>query len=80
MYDSPQVKRNLISSITKLVYELSERLPNDLELRITYPMAFSPLGGPLCPHKKKKNLGSLSPAAFSPQGGLCSHKKRKTTT
>ena len=32
--DSPQVKRNLISSITILVYELRHKLPNDLRLRI----------------------------------------------
>ena len=31
--DSPQVKRNLISSIANLVYELPHELPNDLRLR-----------------------------------------------
>ena len=33
-FDSPQVKRNLISSMANLVYELSHTLPNDLRLRI----------------------------------------------
>ena len=32
-FDSPQVKRNLISSIANLVYELFHELPNDLRLR-----------------------------------------------
>ena len=32
--DSPQVKRNLISSKTNLVYELPHKLPNSLRLRI----------------------------------------------
>ena len=31
--DSPQVKGNLISSITNLLYELPHELPNDLRLR-----------------------------------------------
>ena len=34
MSDSPQVKGNLISSITILVYELPHELPNDLRLKI----------------------------------------------
>ena len=34
--DSPQVKRNLISSITKLVYYLLLEFPNDLRLRRYY--------------------------------------------
>ena len=33
-FDSPQVKRNLISSAANLVYELPHELPNDLTLRI----------------------------------------------
>ena len=32
--DSPQVKRNVISSIANMVYELPHELPNDLRLRI----------------------------------------------
>ena len=32
--DYPQVKRNVISSISNLVYELPHELPNDLRLRI----------------------------------------------
>ena len=32
--NSPQIKQNLISSITNLVYELSHGLPNNLRLRI----------------------------------------------
>ena len=34
MCDSPQVKRNVISSIANLVYELPHELPNDLRLRV----------------------------------------------
>ena len=51
--DSPQVKRNVISSIANLVYELPYELP---------PNEFSPLGGPWCPHKKKKRLKILKHA------------------
>ena len=29
-------------------------LPNHVKTYDLYPTAFSPLGGPLCPHKKKK--------------------------
>ena len=65
--DSPQVKRNVISSIANLVYELPHELPNDLRLRIlgnkeilgksriwveTLPTAQSPL--------QKLNSGSSS--------------------
>ena len=32
--NTPQVKRNFISSITNLVYELPQKLPNNLKLRI----------------------------------------------
>ena len=32
--DSPQIKRNVISSIDNLVYELSHDFPNDLRLRM----------------------------------------------
>ena len=42
--------------------------------------AFSPLEGPMCPHKKKKNFFCRLqiPTAFSPLGGpLCPHKKKK---
>ena len=31
--DSSQVKRNLLSGITNLIYELSHDLPNDLRLK-----------------------------------------------
>ena len=30
MFDSPQVKRNLISSMVNLAYQLSNDLPNDV--------------------------------------------------
>ena len=33
-FDSPQVKRNLISSIIKVLYEFSHELQNDLKLRV----------------------------------------------
>ena len=33
MLDSPQVKRNFMSSITNLVYELSHELPNNLRFK-----------------------------------------------
>ena len=33
-FDSPQVKQNLISSIIKVLYELSHKLQNDLKLRV----------------------------------------------
>ena len=33
-FDSPQVKQNLISSIIKVLYELSHELQNDLKLRV----------------------------------------------
>ena len=59
MSDSPQVKRNLISRITKLVYELSQKLPNDLKLRITELHGIFAAGGGLCPHKKKKQKKQL---------------------
>ena len=49
--DSPQVKRNVISSIANLVYELPHELPNELRLTILGTFA---AGGPRCPHKKKK--------------------------
>ena len=32
--DSPQVKPNLRSSLTKLVYELADEMPNDSRLKI----------------------------------------------
>ena len=32
--DQPQVKRNVISSIANMVYELPHELPNNLRLRI----------------------------------------------
>ena len=45
---SPQVKRWAIITYKRGIFELSHELPND-----------SPLGGPWCPHKKKKkDLGS----------------------
>ena len=34
MSESPQVKRYFISSITSVVHELPDELPNDLRLRI----------------------------------------------
>ena len=39
------------------MYELPHELPNDLRNYI--PMAFSPLGGLSCPHKKKKEIRKL---------------------
>ena len=49
---SPQVKRCAIITYEHGIYELPHELPNDL--RLYKISAFSPLGGPLCPHKKKK--------------------------
>ena len=46
---SPQVKRIVIIRNEHGIYELSRKLPNDFLI----PTAFSPLGGGLCPHKKK---------------------------
>ena len=50
--------------------------PHGVRVNPTNPTAFSPLGGPLCPHKEKKDL---NPTAFSPLGGgpSCPHKKKK---
>ena len=47
---SPQVKLLAIITSKHGIYELPHDLPNDL--------AFSPMGGALCSHKKKKDLGS----------------------
>ena len=55
---SPQVKRNLISSIANLVYELPHELRNNVGLRIL--AAFSTRGGRArCQQKKKKRLRIL---------------------
>ena len=55
---SPQVKRNLISSIANLVYELPHELRNNVRLRIL--AAFSTVGGGgRGPQKKKKRLRIL---------------------
>ena len=60
---SPQVKRRAIITYKHGIYELPHELPNDLRLKNGtprhYPTAFSPLGGPLCPHKKKKRLKKI---------------------
>ena len=48
---SPQVKR---CACKNGIFELSHELPNDLRPRMLVPTACSLLGGPLCPHKKKK--------------------------
>ena len=50
--------------------------PHGVRVNPTNPTAFSPLGGPLCPHKEKKDL---NPPAFSPLGGggLRAHTRKK---
>ena len=49
--------------------------PHGVRVNPTNPTAFSPLGGPLCPHKEKKDL---NPTAFSPLGGgLRAHTRKK---
>ena len=51
----PQVKRNLLSSTTNLIYDLPQELQNDLRLKILEsPRHFRRWGRPFCPHKKKK--------------------------
>ena len=63
-------------SIKHGILELPHELPDNFT-------AFSPLGGPMCPHKKKKTCHELPnnlkmPTALSPLGGLsCPHKKKK---
>ena len=49
--------------------------PHGVRVNPTNPTAFSPLGGPSCPHKKKKK--DLNPTAFSPLGGLSAHTRKK---
>ena len=56
IFPSPQVKGSVIISNKYGKYKLPYEFLNDLRLRI--PTAFSPLEGLLCPHKKKKDLGS----------------------
>ena len=57
--DSPQVKRNLTSSTSNLVYKLPHQLPNDLRLRkLGNIIKFTNLGGhiaqcPVSPHKNQ---------------------------
>ena len=46
IFFSPQVKQSVIKTNNYGIYELSHELLNDVT-------AFSPMGGPLCPHKKK---------------------------
>ena len=41
------------------------------------PTAFSPLGGPLCPHKKKKNLVNNPPHGIFAAGGQNAHTRLK---
>ena len=53
---SPQVKRSAIISNEHGIYELLHEFSNDLTLFT----AFSPLGGSMCPHKKKKTLFRMS--------------------
>ena len=53
---SPQVKRSTIITYEHVIYELPHKLPNDLRLT-----AFSPMGGPLYPHKKKKKEKTEDP-------------------
>ena len=58
IFVSPQVKGIVIISNKHGIYHLPHELPNELRLSFKtkpylYPTAFSPLGGPLCPHKKK---------------------------
>ena len=36
---------------------MSRELPDNLRLKVSDPTAFSPMGGPKCPHKKKKTEG-----------------------
>ena len=54
IFFSPQVTQSVIIKHKEGICESPQELPNDLKLRIFDPMAFSPMGGPLCPHKKKK--------------------------
>ena len=54
MFFSPQVKWSLTISNKHDILELPHELPNDIQLILFNPTAFSPLGGPMCPHKKKK--------------------------
>ena len=56
---SPQVKRWTIITYKDGIYESPHKLANKLRLRIFSPTAFSPLGGPRCPHKKKKKTQDL---------------------
>ena len=50
---SPQVKQSVIISKKHGTYKLPHELLKDLRNRL------SPLGGLSCPHKKKKDLGSM---------------------
>ena len=43
--------------------------------RMNYPTAFSPPGGPLCPHKKKKKR--ITPRHFGRRGGAAAHTRKK---
>ena len=81
---SPQLKRNLISSIAKLLYRLLNELSNDLrsimptasiivagrafiptqEKKKIKPTVSSPLGGPECPHKKKRDINDLRSSKY----------------
>ena len=63
--DSPQVKRNVILSITNLAYQLLHELPNDSRLNdsTTQPHGIFAAGGAFVPtqekEKKKKRLTFL---------------------
>ena len=50
--------------------------PHGVRVNPTNPTAFSPLGGPLCPHKEKKRFKPHG--IFAAGGGpSCPHKKKK---
>ena len=60
IFHSPQVKGIvIISNKHGSIYELPHELPNDLRLNMN-PTAFSPLGGLICPDKKKKKKKRLN--------------------
>ena len=72
-FDSPKVKRDLISSIINFVYELPHKMPNNLTLRMLGN--YEILGKP-------QNWVEIEPSAQSPlqkySFGHSSQKLRKT--
>ena len=60
----------------KSLLKVSGVMINNRATKFIMPMAFSPMGGPECPHKKEKKI--IMPMAFSLMGGPeCPHKKKK---